>query len=331
MNDQMPPNVPRPKLEKNMKLSLILLVFLSFLPAFCADDIKLPAKEKFKIIVLAGQSNMAGRGKIDPNDNKAHPRVLMLNRKGEWVPCVDPVHFDVDNSGVGPGKAFGEALADSDPSITVGLVPCAVGGSPISVWEPGKEFQKGKNKWHPYDDLVARVKKAKESGRLTAILWHQGESDCMKRNGYLYQFRFPVLVERMRRDIGAEGIPLIVGGLHPKTCAGWFGDILARTQKDTCEKLYGPGKYVPGKAWSLEADNIHYTGTAQREFAKLYFDAYRNVADRITKEPEYWKKNAEKLPSVPDNCKIPADQMKSVPAALPDKVDKYVFPKGRPQ
>lgn len=297
-------------------------------PAEGASAVELPSKDKFKIVVLAGQSNMAGRGKIDLNDNRPHPRVVMLNREGKWVPCVDPVHFDVNGSGVGPGKAFGEALADSDPSITVGLVPCAIGGSPISVWEPGKSFQKGKTVWHPYDDMVARVTKAKEQGTLAAILWHQGESDCMRRCGYLYQVKFPAFVERMRRDLGAEGVPLIVGGLHPKTCPGWFGNILARTHKDTCEKLYGPGLYVPAKNWPLEADNIHYTGAAQRDFAKLYFAAYKEVAARLAKEPDYWKK-IESLPSVPDNCVVPADQMQSVPENLPERIEKYAFPKGR--
>ena len=37
------------------------------------------------------------------------------------------------------------------------------------------------------------------------------------------------------------------------------------------------------------------------------------------------------MPTVPGNCGIPKDQMKSVPANLPEKVEKYVFPKGRPQ
>ena len=314
-----------------MKRIILPVVFLAFLSAFCADGVKLPPKEKFKIVVLAGQSNMAGRGKIDPNNNKAHPRVLMLNRKGEWVPCVDPVHFDADGSGVGPGKAFGEALADSDPSIMVGLVPCAVGGSPIAAWEPGKSFKKGKTEWHPYDDMVARVNKAKESGTLTAILWHQGESDCIKRNGYLYQARFPVFVDRMRRDIGAEGVPLIVGGLHTKMCPGWFGNILSRTHKDTCERLYGPGKYIPGRDWPLEADKMHYTGAAQREFAQLYFAAYKDVAALLAKDPEYYKKAAENPPTIPGNCGIPKEQMGSLPATLPEKVEKYVFPNGRPK
>ena len=160
-----------------------LLLLANILPA--RADFTPPAKDKFLIVVLAGQSNMAGRGVPTPEDKVAHPRVVMLNRKGEWVPCVDPIHYDVGNSGVGPGKAFAEALANSDPTSTVGVVPCAVGGSPIAVWEPGKSFYKGKDNWHPYDDCISRAKRAQKDGTLAAILWHQGESDCMRRNGYL--------------------------------------------------------------------------------------------------------------------------------------------------
>ena len=71
-----------------------------------------------------------------------------------------------------------------------------------------------------------------------------------------------------------------------------------------------------------------YTGAAQRDFAKLYFAAYQEVAGRLAKEPDYWKK-IDKLPSVPDNCVVPSDQMQSVPDNLPERIEKYAFPKGR--
>lgn len=50
--------------------------------AFGADPVKLPPKEKFYLVLLAGQSNMAGRGKIQPEDRAPYPRVLMLNKEG---------------------------------------------------------------------------------------------------------------------------------------------------------------------------------------------------------------------------------------------------------
>ena len=294
-------------------------------------DVQLPSKEKFKIFVLAGQSNMAGRGTIDPENNKPHPRVLMMNRAGEWVPCVDPIHFDIDNSGVGPGKTFAEALAESDPSITVGVVPCAVGGAPISAWEPGAMFHKGKTDWHPYDDCLVRTKQALEQGTLSAILWHQGESDCMRSGGYLYQVRFPLLVSRLRKEFNAEGVPLIVGGLRQKHAVEWFGKILSNSQTMTCEFLYGPGKFVPSKGeYALQPDNIHFTREAQQDFGKRYFEAYVEVKKALAADPQYWKKLTPPASLAPKD--IPAEQLKDVPFdLLSPEVVQYAFPKGVPK
>ena len=314
-----------------MKTIQHLLLLAALLPSLRADA-ALPPKDKFRIVVLAGQSNMAGRGVVTDADKVAHPRVLMLNRKGEWVPCVDPIHYDVPGSGVGPGKAFAEALAESDPSITVGVVPCAVGGSPIAVWEPGKSFYKGKDNWHPYDDCVARVKRATQDGTLAAILWHQGESDCMRRGGYLYQARFPVLIDRLRKDIGAEGVPLIVGGLAQKNAKEWFGKILSNSQRATCEFLYGPGKFVPSLAeYQLNPDGIHLTRDSQVDFGKRYFAAWKEVREKLAADPQYWKKqtppkelaNAYPIPDeqLPELAKVP----------LTPEIERYLFPKGVPE
>lgn len=318
------------------RLVLTALIATTACTAFCAE-VQLPAKEKFKIVVLAGQSNMAGRGKIDPADNKPHPRVVMMNAAGEWVPCVDPIHFDIGKSGVGPGKFFAEALAESDPTITVGLVPTAVGGTPMQCWDPGAVAAKGGGKWKPYDDMVARTKKAMEKGTLAAILWHQGESDCMRRGGYLYQFRFPLFVERYRKEVGAEGVPLICGGLHPKMESGWFGKVMANAKRWTCEYAYGPGKYTtcPDDV-QLEADNIHYTKASQQAFAARYFAAYQEVVAALAADKEYWKKPGSpaaqiKAYAIPDWTAQDADrQIGLVPATLPEPIEQWLFPKGRP-
>ena len=91
-----------------------------------------------QLFLLAGQSNMAGRGKVEAQDSVASPRVLKLDSTMHWVPAVDPLHWDKPAIvGVGPGRSFARALAARDPTLTIGLIPAAVGGSPISSWEPG--------------------------------------------------------------------------------------------------------------------------------------------------------------------------------------------------
>ncbi len=94
----------------------------------------LPAKDKLHLFLLIGQSNMAGRGIVEVQDKTSHSRVLMLSKENKWVHAVDPMHFDKPVAGVGLGKTFGEVVADATQGVTIGLVPCAVGGSPIDSW-----------------------------------------------------------------------------------------------------------------------------------------------------------------------------------------------------
>src|SRR5262245_32294917 len=91
----------------------------SFLSRFASAD----EPEKVHLYLLIGQSNMAGRGKVEAEDKKPHTRVLMLNKEDQWVPAVDPLHFDKGSAGVGPGLTFGKTLAEADKEVTIGLIP----------------------------------------------------------------------------------------------------------------------------------------------------------------------------------------------------------------
>jgi hypothetical protein len=126
------------------------------------------------LYLLIGQSNMAGRGSVEEQDRTPHPRVLTLSKNNQWIPAVDPIHFDKAVAGVGPGKTFGMVMAGQAPSARIGLIPCAVGGTSIRKWKPGAADKKTKT--HPYDDMPGRLRIALGSGPLKGILWHQGVS-----------------------------------------------------------------------------------------------------------------------------------------------------------
>ena len=114
-----------------IELITFLHLFFCVLPVMGQGELALPEKADFHLYLLAGQSNMAGRGKISSQDKVAHPRVFVLTKANQWEPAVDPLHFDKSVAGVGLGKTFGEVIADANPNVVIGLIPCAVGGSPI--------------------------------------------------------------------------------------------------------------------------------------------------------------------------------------------------------
>lgn len=160
---------------------------------------------KFWLFLLAGQSNMAGRGEVEPADTIPRTHVLTLNKNGEWEVAKDPIHFDRAYAGVGPGFSFGKAMANTDTSIYIGLIPCAVGGSSISSWRPSD----GKN----YQQAVERTRKAMQNGILKGIVWHQGETDCTEKGVKGYDDKLLTLIAGFRKDFNNDELPFIAGEL----------------------------------------------------------------------------------------------------------------------
>src|SRR5690349_7266005 len=117
----------------------ITIVILKILPLllFVASTAFAEPRD-LQLFLLIGQSNMAGRGKIEAIDRVPIPRVLMLNKELQWVPAIDPVHFDSPSRvGVGIARTFGRVLAEANPSATIGLIPAAVGATSLDQWKPG--------------------------------------------------------------------------------------------------------------------------------------------------------------------------------------------------
>ena len=234
------------------------------------NSVQLPVKEKLHIYLLMGQSNMAGRGKIGPEDKTPHPRVLMFTLQGQWEPAVEPVTHDKPRMlGVGPGLAFGKAMADKEPGVTIGLVSCAFGGTPLRRWERGGDL---------YSNAVQRARLAMQDGTLKGILWHQGESDSgTSTNANSYGDRLARMIQDIRADLGAPNLPFV---------AGQIGEFLydrgpehtpyARVVNEAIAKL--PEKvpacgYAASKGLSHKGDVLHFDSASQHELGRRYATA----------------------------------------------------------
>jgi len=168
-----------------------ILLFLSILPSLLSAQVRIPEKEQFQLFLLAGQSNMSGRGKPDDAPKTSIPHIFAMNKKPEWQAATDPLHWDKTSAGVGIGKTFAAMIAKEKTADSIGLIPAAAGGSPISTWVPGGYHDQTKS--HPYDDAI---KLAMEKGTLKAILFHQGESDSNKSSARGYGKRLEALIKR---------------------------------------------------------------------------------------------------------------------------------------
>ncbi|GAB3830281.1 sialate O-acetylesterase [Hymenobacter jeollabukensis] len=168
-------------------------------------------REQLRVYLLLGQSNMAGRGVVEARDTTATARVLRLNATGQWEAAKDPLHFDKPVAGVGPGLSFGRAMAAAEPDAVIGLVPCAVGGTAISAWQPGAAD--AATNTHPYDDALRRARLALQHGTLAGILWNQGEADSSPAKSTAYAQNLTALINRLRQDLGAPDVPFVAAQL----------------------------------------------------------------------------------------------------------------------
>jgi len=229
-------------------------------------------EDAFHLYLLAGQSNMAGRGVPAELDRTAHPRVFALNRENRWVPAVEPLHFDKPAIvGVGPGLAFGKAMAQADPNVVIGLIPCAVGGSPISAWKP--EAYYAATGVRPYDDAMARCRIAGQRGTFKGVLWHQGENDSNAEDGPLYAQRLTELIRQLRQDLKAPDLLFVAG-----TPADAF---IARTPESrfVIEAIQAVAKadqrvfWVSAAGLACKDDQVHFSTEAARTLGLRYAQA----------------------------------------------------------
>jgi len=233
------------------------------------------ASKPMHIFLLAGQSNMAGRGEVGDIDRTPHPRVFALNANNEWVIATEPVHFDKPKvRGVGPGLAFAKEIAERNPDIRVGLVPTAVGGSAIASWTTGGYHEQ--TGLYPWDDAERRLRVAMQAGEVKAVLWHQGESDSRPERAPMYEERLHDLIHRLRTLAGDEQLPFIVGQL------GQFKEWTAERQlvnavHQRIPTHFDHTRFISSDGLDHIGDRTHFDAASARELGRRYAEAYADI------------------------------------------------------
>ena len=246
-------------------------------PLEAVEITKLPeGTAQLDLYLLMGQSNMKGRG-VMPDEPKRDPRIVMMHlRDDQWYLARHPLHLTGDaktfqghdNAGVGPGLAFAETLAAANPKTAIGLVPCAVGGSSIKLWQKGAKL---------YDEALRRAKLAQQTtapvkARIRGVIWLQGEANAKTDELPLHAGRLRALIESLRADLALPDLPFIactIGEMKPEP-------LLTHLKAMNGIQLALP-KSVPHTA-CVDArdlkthigDAVHFDTTAQNEIGKRF-------------------------------------------------------------
>jgi hypothetical protein len=203
---------------------------------------------------------------LDAESKQVNAAIMMLDSNGNWQPATDPLHFDKPKLvGVGPGLSFANAVLQKNPSIKIGLIPCAVGGSPIIAWQQGAEFLNGK---HPYDDAIARAKIAMKTGVLKGIVWHQGESDNDSAHAAIYIEELTAVVSRFRAALQIADLPFVAGEIGYFNKANFINPLL-----NQLPALVAFTAFVSANGLVDGGDHLHFNTASARELGRRYASA----------------------------------------------------------
>jgi hypothetical protein len=248
------------------KVTVFLVLFFAFWS--CREN------EPMQIFLCIGQSNMAGRAELPSGDTAALDNVFLFNGEDVWEPAVNPlnkystVRKRLGMQRLGPAWSFAKTLSEQHPDMKIGLVVNARGGTKIGEWAKGEKL---------YNEAVIRALKAQKSGKLAAVLWHQGEGDQKRADKYAQEF--DSLVYHLRKDLGAPDLPVIAGQIGMwRSSADSINDVLAALGEQI-EHV----RTASAEGLTHLGDGSHFDTRSQVELGRRYAEEYVGMLEKERK------------------------------------------------
>ncbi len=251
-------------------------------------------KEKFDIIIQAGQSNAEGYGfgpvekPYVPNDN-----VFYLNPDLTIFQACEKVSGNEIQSNF--GLSFAQEYINAgklNDGRKLLILRCAWGGTGFSD-----------KRWGMKDDLYLHMMKMiraavslNSENRLIAMLWHQGETDAQNKVSYdTHYANLTALLESVRSTFNTEALPFIAGDFVQE----WKNNnidiatpIVDAIRAVCCD--CGCGGFVESDGlmsnsqalsyYSLRCkDTIHFCRESVYELGVRYFKCFESIASASAK------------------------------------------------
>ena len=247
-------------------------------------------KDRFDVIIQAGQSNAEGAGLGSVEDPYVPDgRVWYLNQNGTITPVVEEVWYnDVrGNFGLPFAREYLRAgmLVEGRGLL---ILRCGVGGT--GFWN-GRWSMDG-DLYLQMMDMISTALSLNPENRLVALLWHQGESEAANGRSYEEYCQYLTdLLASVRTTFSVPDLPFVAGDFvrdwkddHAELCKP-----IVDALRDVCRDC-GHGGFVetdgllsnrqeldyhPMGWW--EEDPIHFSRKSLYELGLRYFAEYERI------------------------------------------------------
>lgn len=276
-----------------LKFGIAFLGLSFFGATVCAQ--KQSPDPDFHIYLCIGQSNMEGNASVEPIDHQNIPdrfKVMATTdfssperKTGEWYKADPPLVREY--TGLTLMDYFGRTiLANLPESVTIGVVPVAIGGCRIEhlskdydsagVEQEADWFRNYMAAYdnEPYKRLISCAREAQKDGVIKGILLHQGESN----NG---DGEWCGKVKKIYDDIisdlnlNPDSVPLIAGEVVSTEMGGVCGGM--NTIIATLPETLPAAHVVSSAGLPQKGDGLHFTAPAYRELGSRYAETMLGI------------------------------------------------------
>ena len=251
------------------------------------------AQKEIHVVLLAGQSNMAGQGivsDVSAEDIKRVEKIsdrVLISTSSQSIKNAKPLSFYLKKgeNKFGPELFAGLTLAEQNPNQHYLFIKKAVGGTSLyGAWNTNWSSEKAdlgennpeKRKMKLFSEHIqiinSNLQELKGTNyKILGLLWMQGESDTNKEiTATSYQQNLENLIAAYRKELDLENLPFVIGQVNvlPRKYKEGSGQVRAAmelvSKEDKFVEIIKTSLNPNWLDYPKHSDNLHYNSEGQK-------------------------------------------------------------------
>ncbi|GAA4237802.1 hypothetical protein GCM10022291_25800 [Postechiella marina] len=289
------------------KVKYFYVVCLILLVISCVSSKKQSLAKEVHVVLLGGQSNMAGHGdynKLSDNVKRrieaVSSRVLLSTSNNEQIESR-PLSYYISKDNkkydfikhFGPELFIGLTLAEANPNREYLLIKKAVGGTSLyGAWnvnwsaekanisergEARKAMQLYSSHVKNIDIQLNKIVASGKSYKILGMVWMQGESDTNKElTATSYRDNLYDLISAYRTHLGLAKMPFVIGQINALPRKYKEGPELVRSamqevaNQDLKVSIVNTTNVKGWMDYPKHSDDLHYNYEGQKRLGKAF-------------------------------------------------------------
>ncbi|WP_282122101.1 sialate O-acetylesterase [Algibacter mikhailovii] len=298
-------------MKNSLKTAItVLFLFGVSLPILCQKK----TNNVVQVVLMAGQSNMAGGGNYDNLDDETKGRVANVSNRVSLSFNGKPAKplsyynnkpsekYNFDKR-FGPELLMGVTLAEANPNQEFLLIKRSQGGTALyGAWNPNwtsekakevetKEFKQKLKLYELHVSDIKRnleaLKKQDKSYEIIGLAWMQGENDAtLDIAAKQYKNNLKNLVSAYRSEFNVKDMPFVLGQINSRYGVQGGAEMVREKMfqfayQDYYSKLIETSTDSSWSDFPKHPDNVHYNAEGQKRLGVAFANAFFDIQKKL--------------------------------------------------